>query len=238
MESNKSLESHNIKSIQRMNEYLKRLFFAYLSIYNTFVETRDTILKIQNDLNFRQPDGSLIESYNKSVTMIYDQISGVLAETISDIKLTETFVINPVNFDKNQFTHKLEVSLFLRNMTCITKPIGDVSNVSMVIINDHLKLLRAKDTYDFVTIDNSTIISPEDFRTHLDKYTTLVKELSGLFYNDIEFTKLAFKNLLNCVSETIKINGSKCNKEKWFKLLTEIKNNADEIYNSLSHIDI
>lgn len=240
----RDIESHNIKSIKRMNEYLKRLFFSYLSMYHTFRESRDTIIKIQNSLNFRKPDSLVIENYNKLMTFISDQMKASLSETISDNKCSETLLIKPVNYDKKQFSHKLELMLFLNNLTCITKPIGTVSNVSLIEINDHIKIFRNTQTYDFVFIEqiDSTNckleITTEQFRIHLDKYLITIKELLGLFYNDVEYTKMAFKNLLNSVSEIIKISKNSCNENKWKDLLTEIKTNAEEFYCSLSNIDI
>lgn len=232
MEFNKSVESHNIKSIERMSEYLKRLFFAYLSIHNTFVDAREEIMRIQNELNFKKPDNVLIEIHNKLITLISDQLNSVLSETMRDSKLVETFIIKKVNFDKNQFVHKLELSLFLKNMVCITKHIGEVSNVSVILINDHVKILRAKNTYDFVLIDNSVEMTSEYFRSHLEKYLLIMKELSGLFYNDIDYSKLAFRNLLNAISETIKLHGKHCDKIKWIELLSNVKKNADEVFTS------
>lgn len=231
-------ELHNVKSIKRMNEYLKRLFFAYLSLYHTFIEARDILIKIQNDLNFRRPDALLIETYNKLITFIFDQTNGILSETISDNKCTETLLIKPVNQDKQQFTHKLELVLFLHNYACVTKSVGTISNISTSEINDHIKIYRLKESYDFVYMNTSAEITSEYFRVHLDKYLTKIKTLSGLFYNDVEYAKLAFKNLLHLVSEIVKHGNSSCDQNIWTELLDELRANAEEIYCSLSNIEL
>lgn len=228
-------ENLNIKAILRMNGYLRRLFHSYSLIYNTFTFIIDDLIKLQNELNFKSPDGQLIESYNKSVTFLYDQLSGILSEKISDGKFLETFVIKPVNFDKGQFTHKLEVSYFLCGNVCLEKPIGTVSNVSINMINDHVKLYRSNDTFDFVFIDNSLIITADYFRDHVNKCIVLIKNLISWFYNDIDFTKMAFRSLLNIMSEAVK---SSNDDKKWVELYTEVKTSADDIFKITKEIDI
>ena len=61
-------EIHNIKSIFRMNTYLKTLFNSYHSIYTTFVTAQDNLLSLQNELNVGIVDEQLIESYNEIIT--------------------------------------------------------------------------------------------------------------------------------------------------------------------------
>ena len=239
-QANKQAEAelHNIKSIFRMNGYLNRLFYSYLSVYKTLVIVQNDILKLQNDLNFKSPDAQLIESYNKTLTFMSDQIEGVLAEKVSDTKCSETFVIKPVNVDKNQYVHKLEITYFLTDLICITKPIGEVSNVSVIKVNDHIKILRAKtDPYDFVLIDSSVKITTEYFRDHLDKYFVLIKELLQWFYNDIDYTKLAFRALIDIMANATKLSENCSEKKKWIILYEKVKSNTDEIFKSLLELD-
>lgn len=230
-------EIHNIKSIFRMNGYLKRLFNSYCSIYTTFVSTQDDLLSLQNELNLRLVDEQLIESYNKMVTFVSDQIENILYQTISGPQFSETFIIHPVDADKNQYVHKLEIIYFLPNGLSITKPLGNVSNVSIVKINDHVKILRSTQLYDFVYIESSAIMSIEDFRDHLDKCMKNIKELMSWFYNDIDFTKMAFRALLNVMSDAIKMSHCKYEQKKWIKLLCEIKTNIDDVYESMATIE-
>lgn len=230
-------ELHNIKSIFRMNNYLKRVFNSYYSIYGTFISIQDDLIFIQNELNLRPVDQQIIESYNKMILFMSDQIENVLIQTILSSQCSETLIILPVDEDKNQYVHKLELTYFLKDNSSITKPIGSISNVSIIKINDHVKILREKQTYDFIYIDILSTITTNDFRDHLDKCMKNVKELLSWFYNDIDFTKMAFKSLLGIMSDAIRISEYKTEEEKWMKLLYKIKKNIDSVYESMATIE-
>lgn len=231
-------EVHNIRSIFRMNSYLKRVFNIYHSIYTTLVSVQNDLLMLQNELNLRPVDEQLIESYNKMVRFMYDNIEATIQQTISGPECSETYIIFPVDSDKNLYTHKLEITYFLHDGMSVTKPLGSISNVSAVKINDHVKIFRATQVHEFVYIESmDSTISIDDFREHLDNYMISIKEMLSWFYNDIEFTKLAFRGLLGVMSDAIKLSNCKVEQKKWIELLEKIKINIDNVYNSMNSLE-
>lgn len=218
---------NNIKSIYRMNIYLQRAFYSYWSLYKIFNSIQDEILKIQNELNFRKVDKQLIESYNKMLENMYNDVSGILSQTISGSQYSETPIILPVS--DNNFSHKLEIVYFLPSLTSITKPIGSLTNISSIKINDHIRILRGYDTYEFVLIDCDDVLSIEHFRMHLQKYLESTKKLAGFLYNDIEYVKLSFKALFDIMTDTIKLAENKYIRKKWLCLLKKIQLSVDSM---------
>lgn len=234
---NKSAQTHNIRSILRMNEFLKRLFCGYLSIYEILANVRDDIIKLQNDLNFSNPGEQIIEQYNKIIIYLFDQINATLSQTISTKECSEILVIKPVNSDKGQFSHKLEVSYFVPpDMVCITKPIGESNNISITKVNSYISLSRNLQTYTFTLIDNSSVITLNYFRDHLDKYMIMVKTLISLLFNDIEFTKISFRSLLGIISDVMRSSSCEKEKRKWFELLDKVKENIDCVFNTIMEL--
>lgn len=231
-------EIHNIKSIFRMNTYLKTLFNSYHSIYTTFVTAQDDLLSLQNELDVGTVNEQLIESYNKIITFVSDQIEHELQQTISGPDCSETFIIHPVDTDKNKYDHKLEIIYFLSNGSTTTQHLANVSNVSVVKINDHVKILRGLQSHNLIYIDNSESISVVDFKNHLDKCIDVIKDFISWFYNDIDFTKIAFRALLNVMSDAIKLSQCKYEQKKWMKLLSEVKTNIDTLYDNMKTIEI
>jgi hypothetical protein len=230
-------ETHNIKSILRMNSYLKRVFNSYRSLYTTFVTVRDEIYTLQNELNLRSVDAQLLESYNKMITFMENEVNGVLDQTILGPQCSETTVIQPVNTELHQYSHKLEITYFLPNMISTTKPLGSISNMSLIKINEHVKILRSDLLYDFVYIDSAVQISVNDFRDHLNSCLNDVKQLLAWFYNDIDFTKIAFKGLLDVMASAIKMSNCKGDQKKWLHLLKKIKVTVDTVYETITNLD-
>ena len=223
-------ELHNIKSISRMNSFIKRLIFSFSSIYKTFASMHDEILKINNDLNFRRVDKQMIDTYNKMIMFMYDQTNGILSQTISGQNCSETLIIKPVNVDREQYNHKLELTYFLPNMSTITKPLGTITNVSSLKVNDHIKILRGDLTYNFVLIDIDDVITVDSFREYLTTYETKIKELKGWFYTDMGYVKLAFRALLDIVSDSIKLSKCTHQRKRWKVLVKRVKLSSSIIY--------
>jgi hypothetical protein len=228
--ADKDAELHNIKSISRMNSFIKRLIFSFSSIHKTFVSMHDELLKINNDLNFRRVDPQIIDSYNKMIIFMFDQVTGILSQTISGQKCSETLIIKPVNIDRDQYNHRLELTYFLPNMSCLTKPLGTITNVSAIKVNDHYKILRGESLYEFVLIDIDDIIPVDSFREHLVTYETKIKELIAWFYTDMDYVKLAFRALLDIVSDSIKLSKCSHQQKRWKILVKKIKFNSSIIY--------
>lgn len=229
-----SEEVHNIKSIQRMNIYLKRLFDAYLSIYDTLKMIENDIFSLQNDLNFKTVDEQLIDRYNKMFLFLENQVTGILNQTIVTHNGAETPVIHPTDILKGSYTHELEIIYFLPNMATIAKPLGSVSNMSIEKINDQIELYRGNILFTFVYIDINSNITVENFRSHLDICEQTIKKLSGMVYNDVDFTKLAFRALLSVMSDAIKMSNCSKEKTKWYNLFKKVKFNIDSIFSSMT----
>lgn len=226
---NKDAEIHNIKSISRMNSFIKRLIFSFSSLYKTFLSMHEELLKIKNDLNFRSVDKQMIDSYNKMILFMYEQVSEILSQTISGQRCTETLIVKPVNEDRNQYSHKLELVYFLENMSCVTKQLGIITNVSIGKIEDHITLLRGETTHEFILIDIDSEISVSEFRSYLEIYDLKIKDLIGWFYNDIDYVKIAFRSLLDIFSDAMKLSSSSSEQKKWKVLIKRIKLNSTSL---------
>ena len=230
-------EMQNIKSILRTNIFLKRLFHSFYSIYKVFTSLLDELLYLDNELNFRSVDPQLIESYNKMILFMYNQINSILSYTITNGKCMDTLIIKPVNETKKQFCQKLEFMYFIKNSVCITKSLGNISNVNITKINDQIFLYRSSDMFLFITIDVSTKLSVEQFREHLNNYIIETKKIIGWFYNDIDYVKLSFRSLLDVIYDAITLSENSKQIKKWTKLLNKIKTNALNISNCMCEIE-
>jgi hypothetical protein len=234
--ADKDAELHNIKSISRMNSFIKRLIISFSSINKTFLSMHDEILKLNNDLNFRRVDPQMIDSYNKMIIFMFDQVTGILSQTISGQKCSETLIIKPVNIDRDQYSHRLELTYFLPNMSCLTKPLGTITNVSSIKVNDHYKILRGENLYEFVLIDIDDVITVDSFREHLVTYEAKIKELIAWFYTDMDYVKLAFRALLDILSDSIKLSKCSHQQKRWKILVKRIKLNSSVIYKCVNNM--
>ncbi len=236
--NNINIEIHNIKSISRMNSFIKRLIFSFSSLHKIFVNMNDELLKIENQLNFKSVDAQLIDSYNKMLIFMYDQVLNVLTQTISGQKCIETLVIKPVNIDRHKYNQNLELTYYLSQLVCITKPLGTITNVSINKINDHINILRSENTYNFVLIDTNAIIAENDFRDYLITYENKTKEMIGWFYSDMEYVKTIFRSLLDIILDAIKLSKCEYQQKKWIILMKKIKMTVNTINKCMSEIDI
>jgi hypothetical protein len=234
--SKHNIELQNMKSLSIMNDFIKSVFFSYFSIYKVLLSLYDELLKIQNDSIFQIVDNILIESCNKSISYMYDNITSILSQTIHWQGSGDTLIIKPVNIDKNLYSHKLELTYFLSFDSYITKSLGDITNISIIKLNDRITLSRSIDTYQFNIIDLTTVINSEDFRTHIQNYLNIIKNLLGLFYNDIKYSKILLRSLLDIMTDTLKIKLSSEHTLKWKKLILKFKYNIDFIKKNIKEL--
>lgn len=220
--STEAVDIQNIKSVLRMNDYLKRLFYSYNSICEILGEFLEQLYSIYNDLNFQGVNQETIESYNKAIIFIYESIAGVLSDTISGIDYVETLLVKPV--EQNYTTHKINLTYFVNDSSTLSRFLGTVSNVSISLINNQLRLDRFDSSYIYSQINQTNIISVNDFRYQLDLYIFQTKKLIGFFYKDVEYVKNAIRTLLTIISETITIKTSNKYIKKWTSVVEEVGN--------------
>lgn len=216
------VDIQNIKSVLRMNDYLRRLFYSYNSICEILGSFLEQLYCIYNDLNFHSVDPEIIESYNKSLLFMYESIAGVLTDTISGVDYIETPIIKPV--ENTYRTHKVNLTYFVNDMSSLSRFLGSVSNVKILCANDQINLDRADATYVFVKMNLNVDITVNDFRYHLDLYINQTKRMIGFFYKDVEYVKNAIRTLLNIISETITVDTSKKYIKKWIHVVEEVGN--------------
>jgi hypothetical protein len=220
--SREMVDIQNMKSVLRINDYLKRLFFSYNSICESLTAFIEQLYEIYNDLNFQSVDPEILESYNKLIIFLYETILGVLSDTIAGIDCIETPVIKQV--EPTYLVHKIYFNYFIDDSNSMSRYLGSVSNVSICNINDQITLIRSDTPYIYVKIASNTCVNVNDFRHHLDTYIFQTKRLIGFFYKDIEYIKNAIRMLLTIISETISIQISKKYMKKWKHVVEEVGN--------------
>ena len=218
-----NVELQNMKSLSLMNDFIKRIFFSYMSIYKVLILTIDDLMKIQNESTFQLVDNILIEQFNKLIMYFYDNISGILLQVVQGHNCNDTLIIKPVNLDRNIYSHKLEIIYFMSNDSYVTKILGEVTNINIVKLNNQISIYRGSELYQLNLIELNSIISTEDFRNYIQNYIDLIKNISGLLYNDMKYTKVLINSLVDILSDTLKISSD--NIEKWKKLFMHIKSN-------------
>ena len=226
--SKESVDIQNIKSVLRMNDFLKRLFYSYNSICESLESFIEKLYEIYNELNFQNISQEIVESYNKLIVFLFETMSGILSDTISGTDCNETFIIKPI--DTNYYSHKLNINYFIDNCTSISRFLGSVSNVSVRNINDQITIQRNESVYIFVKLPSDCYVSIDDFRFHLDNYIFQIKQLLGFFYKDIDYVKNAIRTLLGIIEETININTSKKYIKKWTHVVKEVANSIKLIH--------
>ena len=182
-----AVDSQNIKSVLRMNEFLKRLFYSYNSIIESLTLFLDQLYYIYNELNFQSVDIQIIDSYNKIIMFLFDTLIGILTDTISGSDYMEILIIKPI--DVNYYTHKINLTYFVDNSTSLSRCLGIVSNVSIKNINNLIILNRGELEYSYAKIDLNSSISVTDFRFHIDTYINQTNILIGFFYKDVDSVK-------------------------------------------------
>jgi hypothetical protein len=220
--SREAIDIQNMKSVLRMNDYLKRLFYSYNSICESLTSFIEQLYGIYNDLNFQSVDPEIIESYNKLILFLYETILGVLSDTIAGLDYIETPVVKQA--EPSYQSHKIIFNYFIDDSNSMSRYLGSVSNISISNINDQITLIRSDASYIYIKMPSNVSINVNDFRHHLDTYIFQTKRLIGFFYKDIEYIKNAIRMLLTIISETISIQTSTKYIKKWTNVVEEVGN--------------
>lgn len=241
-------ENHNIKSIVTMNSYLKKVFNSFVSLYLTILDAHNEILKLQNELesiinnsnhnNLNNLDNiKLIDIHNKIINIMTNDMENILSQKIRGSNFSDTEIIFPVNYDKQYIEHRLELTYFLPDKSLSTKLIGSISNVSINKINDSVEILRSDKKYNFINLDTCSPLSNDDLNFHFKNVLNSTKELVLWFYNDIEFTKMAFRSLLDVIITSSKISNCTNEQKKWTNLINKIKITIDDVYDKMKSLN-
>ena len=215
------IDIQNIRSVLRMTEYLKRLFYSYNSICETLSEFLEQQYYVYNELNFQSANSEVIETYNKSIIFMNESIKGILTDSLSGTDYVDTQIIKPV--EKDYYTHNINLTYFINDSSTLSRFLGMVSNVSITEINNQIILERSNEQYVFSKFKFCENILIDDFRYHLDAYIHQTKKLIGFFYKDVEYVKNAVRTLLMIISETVSSGISKKHIKNWECVIEEIK---------------
>ena len=196
-----NIDEENKKSITKSEGYVMSAFNIMSGIMDSIVEFENDVRSLYNDLNLRQVDRNFLERYNKCVLFFYNNILGSLNSPIIIGADDTIYPVKPVNESEEIYKHELQVGYVLPGPQFINKPLGEITNVSVTKVNDHVILLRGKYKYTFVIIDTEEEISTDSFRDHIVKYMDDLKELRGWTSNDLDFIKKSYTLLANIVSD-------------------------------------
>jgi hypothetical protein len=221
MDANKQ----NIKAVQNMHEYMEKIFVSFYSLYKIFQNFHDELYNLQNELNYRQITPQFLDSYNKLVLFLYEQIQSVLSTVFISENSKEILIIKPVR--ENKYSQDLELTYFTSDIIA-TKPLGNIVSISIIKINDEILFLRENRKYIFVVFDLECEISNIDFREHLKDYIKMIKEVIGWLFNDIKSLRISIKTMVDIINEIIKMGSSKYI-NLWIEILENIKKTIGEI---------
>jgi len=239
------IDNENLKAISAMDDYLRNLFHLFVTLYKSTKSMIVDLYELLNQLNFKTVDEQFIEEYNKALLFMYENTKSVLSSSITLINGTSFQLINIPNDETKTYTHKIMLILIEQNSNYITHFLGNITNMTITTVNDQIIFQRGSKKYTFVTFDNTVEMTNSDFRTHLDGYIILLKEIMGSYYNDIIFVKTAYKTFLRIVkdlfSESMKCN-SKCKDTrklmaKWEYILSQLKCSLELIDKYLLQLD-
>jgi len=215
----------NIKSIELMYDYLCKIHNSFQSIYNIITEFQKELNMLLNELNFRPISEQLIDSYNRMLLFMHDRIKGILSITLMTETMSEIQVIKPVKKDKCY--HALEIT-YQTEECAVSKPLGDVANISINKFEDQIIFLRCQKVFPFIFFNLQICITNQQFREHIEKYIMITKEIIGWLYSDLKSIKVSIKALINIILELINTSNAKEN-NKWIILLEKITENIKKI---------
>jgi hypothetical protein len=223
MDSNKQ----NIKSVRNMQEYIEKVYYSFFSLFKIFRNFHDELCNLQNDINFRSMSQQLIESYNRHILFLYEQIKGVLSIMFINEHSQEIPVIKPVY--NNKYSQELELTYFSDDIIA-TKPLGNVICISLNKINDEIILLRGNKRFTFIVLEDCTEITKNEFREHIETYIKMTKEIINWLNSDTQNLKMSIKSLINIISELTNMTTVDYIPE-WIELLRNIKKTLEKINN-------
>jgi hypothetical protein len=223
MDSNKQ----NIKSVRNMQEYIEKVYYSFNSLFKIFKSFHDELYNLQNDINFRSMSQQLIESYNRHILFLYEQIKGVLSIMFINEQSKEIPVIKPVY--NNKYSQDIELTYFSDDIIA-TKPLGNIICISLNKINDEIILLRGNRKFTFVILEDCAEITKNEFREHIETYIKMSKEIINWLNSDTQNLKMSIKSLINMISELTNMTTADYIPE-WIELLRNIKKTLEKINN-------
>ncbi len=215
----------NIKAVKNMHEYLEKIFASFYSLYKIFQNFHDELYNLQNELNFRSISEQFIDSYNKLILFLYEQIKGVLSILFIGNNSKEILIIKPVR--DNKYSQDLELTYFTNDIIA-TKPLGNITSISISRINDEIIFLRGNRRFTFIVFELNCEISNLELREHLEIYIKMIKEIINWIYTDIKSIRISIKTLIDIICEIIQISPKKY-AESWINILENIKDTINEI---------
>jgi hypothetical protein len=222
------INKQNIKMVKNMHQYIEKIFASFYSLYKIFQNFHDELYNLQNELNYRQISEQYLESYNKLISFMYEQVKGILNMLFVGENSKEILIIKPVR--DNKYSQELEITYFTNDIIA-TKPIGNITSMSIIEINDEIIFLRGNRKFTFLIFDifkYDNNIKNCEFREHLESYIKMTKEIINWLYNDIKSTRISIKTMIDIISEIMKMDSKKYI-EKWIELLENIKETVSEI---------
>jgi hypothetical protein len=221
------ISKQNIKSVKNTYEYIEKVYLSFYSLLKIFKNFLDELNNLENDLSFRSMSQQLIDSYNRLILFLHEQLKGILTATFINDNSQETVILKPVY--NNNYTHNLELTYFTNDVIA-TKPLGIITRVSINQINDEILFLRGNRRYTFIILDEFIEININEFKDHIEKYIKMTKEIINWLSTDIKSIKFSIKTMVNVVDEITSISKKK-NISNWIEILEKIKNTIEEIDN-------
>jgi hypothetical protein len=232
------IDNDNLKAISAMDDYLRSLFHLFTTLYKSSKSMIDDLYELLNKLNFRTVDEQFIEEYNKALLFMYETTKSVLSSSVTLINGTSFQLINIPNDETKTYSHKIMLILIEQNSNYMNHFLGNITNMSITMVNDQITFQRGSKKYIFVTFDNTVEMSNTDFRTHLDSYVLMMKEIMGSYYNDVSFVKTAYKTFLRIVKDLFGESVKSCHPKskdarklmvKWEHTLAQLKSSLELI---------
>jgi hypothetical protein len=219
------INKQNIKAIKNMHEYLEKIFISFYSLYKIFKNFHDELYNLQNELNFRSISEQFIDSYNKLILFLYEQIKSILTMLFIGENSREILIIKPVR--DNKYSQDIELTYFTNDIIA-TKPLGNITSISISQINDEIIFLRGNRRFTFIILELNSDITNLELREHIDIYIKMIREIINWLYSDIKSIRISIKTLVNIISEIIKLSPKKFI-ESWIEILESIKNTICDI---------
>lgn len=219
------INKQNIRTVKNMSEYLEKIFASFYSLYKIFQNFHDELYNLQNELNFRSISEQFIDSYNKLILFLYEQIKGVLSTLFIGENSKEILIIKPVR--DNKYSQDLELTYFTNDIIA-TKPLGNIISISISKINDEIIFLRGNRRFTFIIFELNSEISNVELREHIETYVKMIKEIINWIYTDIKSTRISIKTLINIICEIVQISPKKYT-ESWINILENIRETIKEI---------
>jgi hypothetical protein len=201
--SQDDIDKENIKIICATEFFIKNLFRSLTMLYKTVDQMLTELYHLMNELNFRNVDEQYIEEYNKLLMFMHENIRNILNTKVASVSGMDSLIINEPDNEHKLFMHKIEMITIQPGGIYETNYLGDISNMSMTKINNQMVLQRGKKTFIFVLFNNIDTTTVDIFRSHLEDYVMLLREMLGLIYTDLIFVKQTFKTFLKIVGDLL-----------------------------------